>query len=118
MRLNSNYVRHGDLDVNELFHIKDMKELVDNEYLKVKQTVKAVREVLEGEEPQMDIYKHCRNPYECGFFDYCVGGLPEPNVFDLYCMPFEKKCLLFHEGKLSFEDLRDEKTQRSAAYAS
>ena len=109
VRLNSNYVRHGDLDVNEIFHIKDMKETVDNEYLKVEQRVKAAREVLEGDEPQRDIYKHCRNPYECGLFDYCVGGLPKPNVFDLYRMTFEKKCQLFREGKLSFEDLKDEK---------
>lgn len=109
IRLNSNYVRHGDLDVNELFHIKDMKELVDNEYQKVEATVKKAKEMLECDEPEMDIYKQCRNPYECGFFDYCVGGLPEPSVFDLYRMGFEKKCELFHQGKLSFEDLREEK---------
>ena len=109
VRLNSNYVRHGDLAVNELFHIRDMKELVDNEYLKVEATVKKAREILEGDEPEMDIYRQCKNPYECGFFDYCVGGLPEPSVFDLYRMSFEKKCDLFHQGKLSFEDLRDEK---------
>ena len=109
IRLNSNYVRHGDLDVNELFHIKDMKELVDNEYLKVAQTVKAAKEVLEGDEPEMDIYRQCKNPYECGFFDYCVGGLPEPNVFDLYGMNFGKKCELFHQGKISFEDVREDK---------
>lgn len=109
VRLNSNYVRHGDLDVNELFHIKDMKELVDNEFPKVAPIVKKAKEMLEGDEPEMDIYNQCKNPYECGFFDYCVGGLPEPSVFDLYRMGFEKKCELFHQGKLSFEDLRDEK---------
>ena len=109
IRLNSNYVRHGDLDVNELFHIKDMKELVDNEFLKVAPIVKKAKEILEGDEPEMDIYKQCKNPYECGFFDYCVGGLPVPSVFDLYRMGFEKKCELFHQGKLSFDDLRDEK---------
>ena len=109
VRLNSNYVRQGNLDVNKLFHIKDMKELVENEYLKVDTTVKKAKEMLMGDEPEMDIYKQCKYPYECGFFDYCVGGLPEPSVFDLYRMSFEKKCELFHEGKLSFEDVREVK---------
>ena len=109
IRLNSNYVRHGDLDVNELFYIKDVKELVDNEYQKVEATVKKAKEMLMGDEPEMDIYRQCKNPYECGFFDYCVGGLPEPSVFDLYRMSFEKKCDLFHQGKLSFEDVREDK---------
>ena len=109
VRLNSNYVRHGNLDVNELFHIKDMKELVDNEYQKVAPIVRKAKEMLEGEEPEADIYTQCMAPYECGFFDYCVGRLPEPSVFDLYRMSFEKKCDLFHQGKLSFEDVRGEK---------
>lgn len=109
VRLNSNYVRHGDLDVGQLFHILDMKDRVDNEYLKVEANVKTARKMLKGSEPQMDIYKQCKNPYECCFFDYCVGGLPEPSVFDLYRMSFEKKCELFHQGKLSFEDLRKDK---------
>ena len=109
VRLNSNYVRHGDLDVNVLFHIKDMKELVENEYLEVEATVKDAKEMLEGKEPKMDIYKQCKNPYKCGFLNYFFGRLPEPSVFDLYKMSFGKQCELFHQGKLSFEDVRDDK---------
>ena len=113
VRLNSNYVRHGDLDVGQLFHIQDMKVMVDNEYLKVEANVKTARKMLEGGEPHMDIFIQCQKPYACGFFDYCVGEIPVPNVFDLYKMDFKSKCELFHQGKLSFEDLRKDKLNDS-----
>ena len=109
IRLNSNYVRNGDLDVDQLFHIKDVKELVDNEYQKVEATVQKAKGMLKGDEPEMHINKQCKDPYECGFFAYCVGELPEPSVFDLYRMNFEKKCELFLQGKVSFKDVRNEK---------
>ena len=115
VRLNTDYVRQGDLDIHKLFHIKNMKELVDEDLSKVPENVNKAIELLRSEEPEVDIYRYCKYPYECPFFNYCVGGLREPSVFDLYRMNFEKKCELFHKGKISFEDLKDEKlnaTQR------
>lgn len=37
--LNSDYVRHGELDIQQLFVVNDMKEMVENEYLKVQARV-------------------------------------------------------------------------------
>ena len=109
VRLDSNYVRRGELDVKQLFHITDMKEYVGNEYDKVASNVSRAHKTLEEtSEPQAEIGPHCRIPYDCGYFRHCVGELPEPNVFDLYRMNFDKKCNLFHEGRISFEDLRME----------
>ncbi|MDE6794570.1 MAG: DUF2779 domain-containing protein [Muribaculaceae bacterium] len=110
VRLDSSYVRHGELDVEQLFHIKDMAPFVANEFPKVEANIIAARQILsEPTEPQAIIGSHCRSPYECGFFSHCVGELPKPNVFDLYRMDFEEKCRLFHSGKRSFEDLEDVK---------
>ena len=109
VRLNKFYVRGKQLDIKQLFHIKDMQELVDNEYPKVAHNVGVAMKVLEGEEPTEPVNIHCHNPYDCAFFQYCLGDIVTPNVFDLYRMNFNRKCELFNQGKVSFEDLRYEK---------
>ena len=109
VRLNKFYRRGRELDIQQLFHIKDMWELVENEYPKVAHNVGVAMKVLEGEEPTEPVAIHCHKPYACAFFDYCVGDIVKPNVFDLYRLNFKRKCELFNQGKVSFEDLRYEK---------
>ena len=112
--LNSDYVRQGELDLQKLFVIIDMKELVENEYLKVPAQVSKALTVLRREdEPGIDLSEHCMKPYGCAFFDYCKRqhGVPEdePTVFDLYRMNFAKKLEHYHAGRILFKDVREEK---------
>ena len=109
VRLNKFYVRGKELDIQQLFHIKNMDALVANEYLKVPFNVAAAQKTLAGDEPNEPIAIHCHEPYDCAFFDYCTEGMPTPNVFDLYGMAFKKKCELYNAGKIAFEDLVNEK---------
>ena len=92
--LNSDYVRQGDLDIQQLFVIKDMKELVDNEYLKVSARVSQALKVINQEvEPEQDQGENCNKPYHCSFWDYCaeLHHLPRPSVFDVYGGSFKSK---------------------------
>lgn len=113
--LNSDYVRQGDLDVQQLFNIINMQELVENEYLKVPAQQRLAHTVLQGDEPQKGIGMHCSDPYQCAFWSYCTHqvGLDLENdnttVFDLYRMSAKKKFDLFDQGKVTFEDVRYEK---------
>ena len=113
--LNSDYVRQGDLDVQQLFNIIDMKDLVENEYLKVPAQQRLAHMVLQDEEPQKGIGMHCSDPYQCAFWNYCTRqvGLDLENdkttVFDLYRMSAKKKFELFDQGKVTFEDVRYDK---------
>jgi hypothetical protein len=109
VRLNKFYVRGKELDIQELFHIKNMDELVANEYLKVEANVALAQKVVSGDEPDEPIDMHCHEPYGCGFFDYCTKGMGSPNVFNLYRMSFKKKCQLYNQGKINSEDLVNEK---------
>ena len=109
VRLNKFYVRGKELDIQQLFHIKNMDELVANEYLKVEANVALAQKVLSGDEPDEPIDMHCHEPYACGFFGYCTKGMGTPNVFNLYRMSFKKKCELYNQGKINFENLVDEK---------
>ena len=111
--LNSNYVRHGALDIQNLFAIIDMHDLVENEYLKVSaQSSQALKILGMKDEPDYDLSEHCMKPYGCAFFDYCKRqhGVPEdePTVFDLYRMNFSKKLEHYHTGRITFDALRAE----------
>ena len=119
--LNSDYVRQGELDVEQLFVTKDMSELVENEYLKVAPRVSQAMKVINDEaEPDIDIDRQCDKPYHCAFFNYCKTqhGVPTPSVFDVYggsfkskkedCFYIAQKLKLYHEGKMSFEDIKNE----------
>ena len=112
--LNSDYVRQGELDLQQLFVTVDMRELVENEYLKVPVRVsQALKMLADEDEPDLDISEHCQKPYGCAFFDYCKHqhGIPtdEPTVFDLYRMNFKKKLEHYYAGRISFENVRGEK---------
>jgi hypothetical protein len=109
VRLNKFYVRGKELDIQQLFHIKNMDALVADEYPKVPFNVTAALKALSGGEPAEPIALHCHEPYPCAFFEYCTQGIPKPNVFDLYRMNFQKKCELYNAGKISFADLVNEK---------
>lgn len=112
--LNSDYVRHGELDIQQLFVINDMKEMVENEYLKVPARVNQAMKVINNEqEPEADLSECCMKPYGCAFWDYCKRqhGVPSPSVFDVYGgkgrggFSFKKKLDCYHQGVITFEDL-------------
>ena len=110
VRLNKFYVLQTQQPViSELFHVKNMDALVANELPKVAPNAVQALMVLQGGEPDIPVGIQCHEPYNCAFFDYCIGHLAEPNVFNLYRMNFECKCELFNAGKIHFEDLRNEK---------
>ena len=109
VRLDSSYVRGKELDIHRLFHIKDVSAIIEDEYRKLPANLPAAKRVLNADdEPKMEIGPYCNDPYACAFFKHCVGELPQPNVFDLYRMRFDKKCRLYNEGKVDFESLRGE----------
>ena len=112
--LNSDYVRHGALDVKQLFVVNDMKEMVENEYLKVQARIGQAMKVINSEqEPDMDLSECCMKPYKCAFWDYCKQKhhVPTPSVFDVYGgkgkggFTFKKKLDCYHQGVITFEDL-------------
>ena len=112
--LNSSYVRHGELDIQSLFVVIDMHDLVENEYLKVPaQSNQAMKILAMKDEPDYDLSERCMKPYACAFLDYCKRqhGVPEdePTVFDLYRMNFSKKLEHYHAGRITFDALRTEK---------
>lgn len=110
VRVNNEYVLNGELDIQELFHITDMTELVAPESLKVEANVKYANKLLEEvDEPAIDIDHCCHKPYTCAFWDYCTRHIPVNSVFKLYRIQFRTALKLYRSGVVSFEDAQKAK---------
>ena len=104
--INNQYVRHGELDINELFTIEDITTNTATLQADVAENINRFKEyMLQTAEPTDDIGKHCFAPYSCGFFGYCTKDLPKPNVFDVSGARTSKKLECYNKGIVSFEDL-------------
>ena len=73
--INNEYVRQGDVDLEQLFKVTDISEAVDKEFVNVDNNVKVAKQVLEGNEPDTDLSMGCHKPYSCAFWQYCTKAL-------------------------------------------
>lgn len=108
VHINSNYVRIGDLDLDELFIKQDITKEVKSLQDKVKTNIKEINEYVENKEQTKDIDENCFNPYPCPFFKYCTKHLPENNIFNIKRMQTRQKLKLYKKGIYSYEDILKE----------
>lgn len=105
--VNNQYIRDGELDVNKLFAIEDVTSSVIAQQDQIPEHLKKMQEVLHSDMPDIDIGKHCSNPYECGFSGFCWKHVPYPSVFDL-SYARGKQWALYDQGILSIEDIPED----------
>ena len=104
--IDSHYVREEELDIGKFFQVIDMSEEVNEELQNVPSLLKKAQQIYSlKEEPKVDIGEHCRDPYDCAFWDHCTESLPTPNVFDLYRINFKKALKHYYNGQISFDEL-------------
>ena len=104
--LDRDYVRQGELDLSKLFKVVDVANEVAAEQEAVRANLEVAARILASpDEPAIGLSESCNDPYRCAFWGYCTRNLPQPNVFDLYRLPFKKKVDYHRRGMDSFEDL-------------
>lgn len=107
IHINNEYVRHGDLDLHQLFTIEDLTSIVEGMQDDVDSNIKRFTKYMEQtDEPEKDICEDCFDPYECGFWKYCTRNLPTPNIFDVARMRKKQKFKYYRDGIISFEDIQ------------
>ena len=117
VHINKKYVRHGELDLLELFVVEDVSTIASELYSDVEERIALLNEYMkQGDDPNQEIGLHCFDPYLCGFFDYCTRELPKPNVFDVSSLRLKKKIECLCAGFISFEDLWDSKVIKEDSY--
>ncbi|MFA6700859.1 MAG: DUF2779 domain-containing protein, partial [Thiomicrospira sp.] len=105
VHINNQYVRQGELDVHQLFHIEDVTETVLERLNNVPDLIDAMETMLKGDEPTMEIGVHCNDPHACDFKGHCWQNVPNPSVFNLYWMNAAKKFDLYHRGIRTYQDI-------------
>ncbi len=109
VHIDNTYVRHGDIELNKLFHIEDMKETAESLLDDVEVNISRIAEIMEEkDEPGKELGEYCFAPYECGFFSHCSAYLPNPNVFALSGVQRRTKFKCLRAGKASFEELLED----------
>jgi len=77
MHFNRDYVRKGDIDVKGLF----LPESITDEVLRLQNEIRlqipVLLEMINGNEPIVELGDQCTSPYHCDFYEYCAALLPK-----------------------------------------
>lgn len=110
--LNKKYHRGKELDINQLFKVRDVTDVVLQKQDEIRRNIDRINNVIgvhdENCEPVKELGLYCIKPDYCEFWEYCARDLPKPNVFDIWNLGKAIKVQKFKEGKISFEDLEDD----------
>lgn len=107
--INSNYTRIGDLELDKLFVIEDVTDIVLRKQEEVGKKIKEINEYMnQTNEPEERLDLHCKTPYDCPFFEYCSRNIAKPNIFDVRGMRNKSKFELYNSGIYKYQDLLKE----------
>ncbi len=108
IHLNNQYVRKGELDIDELFtKVSVLQDIlpIQNE---VKNSINEMRQMLNSNSiPDIDIGTHCSNPYGCSFTGHCWKDVPNYSVFNISRLKADKKFNLYKKGIIEIKDVPD-----------
>ena len=105
LHINNKYVRHGELDIRQLFTEEDVSERVNAEKNEVEGFVKGMLSYQEmPEEPEIPPHAGCT---DCPYYAHCCKDVPEYSVFDL--LSAKKADLFYHQTKsFNVEDVSED----------
>jgi uncharacterized protein DUF2779 len=78
--INNQFVYPGGGDYQGLFTLADVLDEARGLKDEVVYLIEDMREVLSGGEPDIVMGPQCTSPFECPFYDYCLGPQPEMPV--------------------------------------
>lgn len=88
MVINNEYVRNGDIDLQQLLRLEEISEYVLSKQGEVEDVSGQLGYVLERkEEPEISIGARCFKPFECDYKPYCWAHAPEYSVYDIFQKP-------------------------------
>lgn len=109
IHINNEYVRKGEIDLDELFNTESVFEAVQEHQDFVEEQIQRAKDVLKQKEiPTVDIGDHCFSPYQCDFYGHCWKHIPASSVFNISRLGSDKKYELYKSGVLHFHDVPDE----------
>lgn len=108
VHIDNTYVRAGELEIEKLFAIEDITELVQDKQYVIEQNLNDMEQALKDDVPNIDIGGHCGDPFGCDFKEYCWKHIPTPSIFNLYWMNWSKKFEMYYKGMMTYADIPDD----------
>ena len=106
VHINNQYVKNGDININELFTIESVYDRVLEVVPKIPNQINRFKSVIASDEtPIKDIGSHCDNPYSCDFKGVCWKHIPEYSIFNISRLSAGKKFNLYNKGIIEFNQL-------------
>lgn len=80
MYINSNYIKHGDIDINQLFVFESVKDYAEQQLYSIDKKVNELKDVVNlNNAPKINIGPQCFYPYTCEFKGHCWKKIPNDN---------------------------------------
>lgn len=110
VHINNEYIRGDDLDINNLFKIVDVTSEVISMQSNIPNILKEFETYLNDKEnePNIDIGKHCNNPYVCDAKEYCwkvQRQIPDYSIFNIFNLGSKKQIELYDRNIINIEDV-------------
>lgn len=106
--INKEYVRKGDIVVEDLFNKTDITDEVCDLQSGLSERISELKAVEQlNSEPEVEIGPHCGSPYPCDFSGYCWKGIPAYSVLNLNNSR-GKEWELYDRGILDITDIPDD----------
>lgn len=123
MHLNGEYERHGALNLEQLFKIEDVTNILIAMQSDIEESIEMCRDGLFSDtEPSCELSCACEKDFPCPCLAYCrkLHKVPEKSVFDLPGVPASKKYKLYAQGIITPDELAMSKslTERQKFIAS
>jgi len=107
--MNNQYIRQGELDINQLFTIESVLDLIEELQDMIPERISTFKKLLKSKSiPDIRIGPQCNDPYPCSFLGYCWKDIPEYSVFNISGLKSDKKFELFNGGIVHIENIPDE----------
>lgn len=99
MIINNQYVRNGEVNIQQLFTVKSVKEAILKNQAFIKEKIDASLQVVSSSQmPQIGIGEHCFIPYGCDFMGTCWKHVPPNSVFEITGIPKVEQFNLYQAG--------------------
>jgi hypothetical protein len=106
--INDEYVRKGEIDLNDFFKIISVKNEVLNQQSILPDKIDFLKNTINKKEiPTKNIGVHCNEPYDCDFKAHCWKHIPEYSIFDISRLKQKKKFKLYNQGIITFDQLKN-----------
>lgn len=113
VHIDSSYVRGDVLDLNGLFKIVDASDASTTLQATIQDNLAAFESYLNDreKEPDIEIGKQCKNPYDCDAMHYCwkvQRNIPDYSIFNIFNLGSKNQITLYEQGIVAIEEIPDD----------